>query len=96
MGDRRPLADLSKLRVLVVHEWLYTWAGSERALDEILSVFPQADLLVGVVTPHMRGAYAIAERAEESWVGKLPAARTHHRWFLPLHALAFTLRDTRH
>lgn len=86
---------LASLRVLVVHEWLYTWAGSERALEEILRVFPQADLLVGIVAPELRRTNAIAERAEETWVGRIPGARSHHRWFLPLHAVAFAMRDTR-
>ena len=89
-----PATPLTSLRVLVVHEWLYTWAGSERALEEILRVFPQADLLVGIVAPALRQTNPIAERAEETWVGRIPWARTHHRWFLPLHALAFAMRDT--
>jgi glycosyltransferase involved in cell wall biosynthesis len=82
------------LRVLVVHEWLYTWAGSERALEQILAVFPQADLLVGVVTDHMRDYNAVTQRARESWLGRIPGARNHHRWFLPLQALAFATQDT--
>ena len=30
----------------VVHEWLVTWAGSERVLVEIMGLFPEADLFV--------------------------------------------------
>ena len=80
--------------MLLVHEWLYTWAGAERCLEELLAVVPQADLLVGMVTPEMRAQHPIARRAIESWVGSLPGARTHHRWFLPLHAMAFRAFDT--
>lgn len=86
---------LEQLRVLVVHEWLYTWAGAERALEQILEVLPQAELLVGTMTERMRDYNAITRRATETWVGAVPGARTHHRWFLPLHALAFAARDTR-
>jgi glycosyltransferase involved in cell wall biosynthesis len=82
------------LRVLIVHEWLYTWAGGERCVEQMLKVFPDATLLVGVKMPHMRDFNDIARRAEETWVGKLPGARTKHRWFLPFHALAFAMRDT--
>ena len=91
MTGRPPV---SQARVLIVHEWLYTWAGAERCLDELFGVVPQADLLVGIVTPEMRAQHATAARAIETWVGRLPGARTHHRWFLPLHALAFRRFDT--
>jgi glycosyltransferase involved in cell wall biosynthesis len=85
---------LSQARVLLVHEWLYTWAGAERCLEELVALVPHADVLVGVVTPEMRAQWVIAERAAETWVGGLPGARKHHRWFLPLHALAFRRFDT--
>lgn len=85
---------LSRLRILIVHEWLYTRAGAERCLEQLLEIVPHADLLAGIVTPAMRRSYAPAARAMESWVGRLPWARTHHRWFLPAHALAFRGFDT--
>jgi len=88
------VGDFSELRVLVVHEWLYAWAGGERCLEQILAIFPRADLLVGIVTPAMRDYNDVCRRARESWVGRLPGARGNHRWFLPLHAAAFALEDT--
>lgn len=87
--------ELAGLRVLIVHEWLYTWAGAERCLEQLVALMPHAHVLAGIITPRMRGAHDIARRAEESWVGRLPGARAHHRWFLPAHALAFAARDTR-
>jgi glycosyltransferase involved in cell wall biosynthesis len=87
-------SSLSQARVLLVHEWLYTWAGAERCLEELVALVPHADLLVGIVTPEMRARHSIAERAAETWVGRLPGAHNHHRWFLPLHALAFRTFET--
>src|SRR5688572_3762033 len=55
---------------------------------------PHADVLVGIVTVEMRNQHEVAARARESWVGRIPGARRHHRWFLPLHALAFSQFDT--
>jgi glycosyltransferase involved in cell wall biosynthesis len=86
--------ELSALRVLLVHEWLYTWAGAERCLEQILAMMPHADVLAGIVTPAMRAHHRIARQARETWVGRIPGARRHHRWFLPLHALAFSRFDT--
>lgn len=86
--------ELSGLRVLLVHQWLYTWAGAERCLEQLALLMPHADLVAGVVTPEMRERHAIARRAAESWVGRIPGARRHHRWFLPLHAAALSTYDT--
>lgn len=80
--------------MLVVHEWLYVWAGAERCLEELLKVLPHADVLAGVITPEIRAKQPIAARARETWLGNLPGARRHHRWFLPLHSLAFASVDT--
>lgn len=93
-ADTEVPADLAQLRVLLVHEWLYAWAGAERDLEQLVALLPHADVLVGVVTPEMRRHHAIAERAIESWVGAIPGARARHRWFLPLHAAAFRGFDT--
>ena len=35
-----------RMKVAVVHEWLVTWAGSERVVAEIMGLFPEADLFV--------------------------------------------------
>ncbi|HYC49750.1 MAG TPA: glycosyltransferase [Gemmatimonadaceae bacterium] len=86
---------LAGLRVLIAHEWFYTWAGGERCVEQMLQVFPNADLLVGIMTPQMRDYNAVTRRARETWVGRIPGARARNRWFLPLHALAFANFDTR-
>lgn len=86
--------ELAGLRVLLVHEWLYTWAGAERVLEQLAALMPHADVLAGIVTPAMRREHAVAARARESWAGKLPGSHAHHRWFLPAHALAFATYDT--
>lgn len=87
--------DLNDLRVLLVHEWLYTWAGAERVLEELTALLPRADVLAGIVTPAMREKHEVARGARETWLGAIPGARTSHRWFLPLHAVAFGTFDTR-
>jgi len=32
------------MRIAIIHEWLVTYAGSERALEQILAIYPDADL----------------------------------------------------
>lgn len=89
------MTELGGLRVLVTHDWLNTWAGAERVLGEIMAIAPQADLVVAVRTRLMKNQHAIARQARETWVARLPFARTRHRWLVPLHYAAFSGLDTR-
>src|SRR5438105_9958461 len=80
---------LSDLRVLVAHDWMFSWAGSERCLALILELFPRADLVVGLMAPSLRDFNDVTRRARETWLARVPGARTHYQWFLPLEAMAF-------
>ena len=83
--------------MLVVHDWIAAWGGAERCLAEILQVFPEADLVVGLLGPGMRNFNVVTRRAAETWLARIPFARGHYRWFLPLEGLAFgTLRTTQY
>jgi len=86
--------DLDRLRVLIVHDWIASWAGSERCVEQLLTLFPQADLVVGLRAEGFRDLNAVTRRARETWVARLPGARRHHRWFVPLLAPAFAALDT--
>ena len=86
------MRDLSALRVLLVHDWIVAWGGAERTVEQMLTVFPQAHLVVGVLGEGKRTFNAVTQRAEESWLARMPLARTHHRWFLPLYPAALVSR----
>lgn len=88
-------SSLDGLRVLITHDWLVTWGGAERCIAEMLEIFPNADLVVGVRSRSMAQFNDVGRRARETWLGRLPGARDHHRWFLPLEAAAFATLDTR-
>lgn len=89
------IASLAGLRVLLVHDWLVTWGGAERCIAELVDMFPDADLVVGVRSRSIAELNATTQRARETWLGLVPGARDHHRWFLPLQAAAFATLDTR-
>lgn len=90
------LGPLSDLRVLIVHDWLVSWAGAERCLEQIVNVFPRADVVVGVKAQRIRDLNEVTTKARETWLHRVPGARRHHRWFLPLEALAFLTLRSRH
>ena len=34
------------MRIAIIHEWLVAYAGSERVLEQMLAVYPDADVSV--------------------------------------------------
>lgn len=83
------------LRVLITHDWLVAWAGAERVLQELLVVFPQADVVTGFIAPSIHDLNPTTRRARETWLARLPIPSGDHRWLLPFEALAFATLDTR-
>lgn len=82
-----PVPDLRK--VAVVHEWLVNRAGSEKVVEQILKVYPQADLfaLVDFLDDDERQFFG-GRHARTSFIQRLPKARTAYRNYLPLMPLA--------
>lgn len=76
-------------RVAVVHDWLTTYAGSERVLREILTLFPEADLFAVVDFLSNEDRIKLyGKQATTTFIQKLPRARTKYRSYLPLMPLA--------
>ncbi|HEX8323495.1 MAG TPA: glycosyltransferase [Tepidisphaeraceae bacterium] len=85
---------LPGLRVAIVHDFLYTYAGAERVLEQMLQVFPQAELfsLFDFLPEGQRGF--LGDRAvQSSFLQRLPMARRRHRAYLPLMPLAIEQLD---
>lgn len=81
-------------KLAVVHEWLDSFAGSEKVVEQLLHCFPQADLytLVDFMAAKDRGMLAGRE-VHTSFLQKLPLARRLFRNFLPLMPLAIEQFD---
>ena len=81
-------------KVAVVHEWLATYAGSERVLEQILKIWPQADLFSVVdFFPDAQRAALQGKRATTTFIQRLPRARKSFRSYLPLMPLAVEQLD---
>ncbi|QGZ63473.1 glycosyltransferase family 4 protein [Paraburkholderia acidisoli] len=81
-------------RVAIVHDWLVTYAGAERVLEQILACFPDADLfsVVDFVDAKDR-TFLRGKRATTSFIQRLPKARTRYRAYLPFMPLAIEQID---
>jgi glycosyltransferase involved in cell wall biosynthesis len=83
-----------KPRVAIVHEWLVTYAGSEKVLEAMLQVFPDADIFCALdfLPEQFRGRIKNS-KIKTSFIQKIPFARHLHRYFLPLMPLAVEQHD---
>ncbi|HEY3597818.1 MAG TPA: glycosyltransferase family 4 protein [Paraburkholderia sp.] len=81
-------------RVAIVHDWLVTYAGSERVLEQIIALWPEADLfsIVDFFPEEHRGAL-LGKHATTSFIQHLPRAKSAYRSYLPLMPLAIEQFD---
>ena len=87
----RPTANL---KIAIVHDFLYTCGGAERVLEQMLEVFPQADIfsLFDFLAPDNR-AFIKNKTVATSFLQKMPFARRKHRAYLPLMPMAIEQID---
>jgi len=79
----------------VVHEWLVSRAGSEKVVEQLLRVCPQADVfsLVEFLEPEAVSLIPPGTQVQTSFIQNLPWARRHFRQYLPLMPLAIEQFD---
>lgn len=76
-------------KIALVHEWLTSHAGSEKVVEQILDIYPHADLysLVDFLPENLRG-FIKSKPVTTSFIQKLPFAERRFRSYLPLMPLA--------
>lgn len=82
------------MRVAIVHDWLVTYAGAERVLEQMLNVFPDAEIfsIIDFLPNNQRG-FIKNKFAKTTFIQKLPRARTKYRKYLPFMPLAIEQHD---
>ena len=82
------------MKIAIVHDWLYTYAGAEKVLEQIIQCFPQADLfsLIDFIPAGERG-FIQNKTVTSSFIQRMPFAKTKHRHYLPLMPLAIEQLD---
>lgn len=84
------------MKVAIVHDWLVTYAGAERVLEQLLNIFPEADLYSIVdFLPENNRNFIKNKKVTTSFIQKLPKAKTKYRNYLPLMPLAIEQFDLR-
>jgi glycosyltransferase involved in cell wall biosynthesis len=81
-------------QIAIVHDWLASYFGSERVLEQILHLYPQADLFcVTDFLPPDERAFLNGRPVITSFIQRLPFARRHFRKYLALMPLAIEQFD---
>lgn len=89
--EPRPATDT---KVVIAHDWLIRYAGSERVVEALLDLYPDALLITTLVSND--GMPASLSVAEPSFLQRIPHATRRHEWLLPLMPAAWRLRRPIH
>jgi glycosyltransferase involved in cell wall biosynthesis len=82
------------MKIGIVHDWLVTYAGAEKVIEQMLEVFPDADLfsLVDFI-PEGQRKFIKNKKVTTSFIQKLPFAKKKYRSYLPFMPIAIELLD---
>jgi glycosyltransferase involved in cell wall biosynthesis len=83
------MIDTDKLKIAVVHDWLVTYCGAERVLEEIINLFPHSDLysLIDFLPDDDRD-FIHRKKVHTSFIQRMPLAKKKYRSYLPFMPLA--------
>ncbi|MEN9809073.1 MAG: hypothetical protein RLZZ488_640 [Pseudomonadota bacterium] len=96
MSSTAQLAERCKhLRVAVVHDWVFVRRGGERVLEQILNLFPQADLYCLLGRPDGVLKTNRTHKTFTSFLNRLPAIERIYKLLLPLLPTAAESLDLR-
>lgn len=82
------------MRVAIIHDWLVEFAGAERVLKELVTLYPKAVLhtLIDFLPSESRSFLKETE-IKTSFIQRLPWAKKRYRSYLPLMPLAIEAFD---
>jgi glycosyltransferase involved in cell wall biosynthesis len=80
--------------IALVHDWLTTYVGGERVLEQMIALFPHADLYSSIdILPEGERAFLQGKQPTTTFVQRWPLVRHHYRKLLPLMMLAIEQLD---
>lgn len=82
------------MKVAIIHDWLVTYAGAERVLEQMLELWPAADLysVVDFLNSDDRD-FLKGLKVKTTYIQRMPFAKKYYRQYLPLMPLAIEQFD---
>ena len=86
---------MQNFKTAIVHDWFTNYAGSERVVESLTNIYPDADIftLVDFLSEEERKIILKEKKPNTSFIQKLPFAKTKHRKYLVLFPLAIEQFD---
>lgn len=81
------------MKVAIVHDWLVNYGGAERVVEQMLKMYPDADIYTLVYDQKKMGKIFPKEKVHTSFVQKIPMATKLYTKFLSLMPKAFEKFD---
>lgn len=82
------------MKIALIQDWLVGYAGGEKVLEQILALYPDADLFTVVdFLPPGKRDFILNKETRTTFIQRLPFARTKYRAYLPLMPLAIEQLD---
>ncbi|SDD79893.1 glycosyltransferase family 4 protein [Sporomusa acidovorans] len=82
------------MKIAIVHDWLTTYAGAERVLEQMIKIFPAADLYSIVdFVPDKQRDFLQSKKISTSFIQYMPFAKSKYRSYLPIMPLAIEQFD---
>jgi len=82
------------MKIAIVHDWLVTYAGAERVLEQIINLFPDADLYSLIdFLPKEKRFFIKNKKVNTSFIQYLPFAKKKYRSYLPFFPYAIERFD---
>jgi len=76
---------IKETRIAIVHDWLTTSGGAERVLEQLLRLYPKADLFTLIdFLPEDERSFLGGRVPVTSFLQTMPLARRFYRFYLPL------------
>lgn len=91
---RRAACMFATMKVAIIHDWLVPMSGAERVLEQMLLLYPQADVFTAVdFLPHEHRHRLHGARVHTSFLQGLPGAAKHIWKYVPLMPIAMEQFD---
>lgn len=82
------------MKIAIIHEWFDSYAGSEKVLEQMLKVYPEADLYAVVdFLPKDKRNFILNKNVITTFIQNLPKAKSKFRKYLPFMPLAIEQLD---
>lgn len=82
------------MKTAIIHDWLVVYNGAEKVLEELLKLYPDADLYSTVEHLEAKDRHFIQNKeVKTTFIQKLPFSKKKYRNYLPLMPLAIEQLD---